>query len=114
MTNHRLRRRRIPVRLEVGDEVVTRSGIYGFISGFGDSVVWLEIDDGVQVRIERAAIGRKVGSSVAVSSARSARGRSGPAEAAAVERRPSADSVVYTAGASSIADIQTGSGYHSY
>ena len=30
--------------LEVGDEVLTTSGIYGFITGFEDDRVWLEID----------------------------------------------------------------------
>ena len=95
MTN-RLRRRRDPVRLEVGDEVVTRSGIYGFVSGFGDSVIWLEIDDNVQIRVDRAAIGHKVGT-VAVSPARTAGDRSGSPEA--VERRP-ADTAVYAAGTS--------------
>ena len=48
-------------QLEVGDEVVTTSGMYGFITGFdeGDRV-WIEIDDNVQVRFARAAIQGKV------------------------------------------------------
>jgi preprotein translocase subunit YajC len=39
--------------LEVGDEVLTNAGIYGFITGFEDDVVWVEIDDDVQIRVNR-------------------------------------------------------------
>lgn len=43
--------------LEVGDEVVTNSGIFGTITGEdGPSRFWLEIDDDVQIRIARAAV----------------------------------------------------------
>ena len=46
----------------VGDEVVTNSGIYGFVTGIeDDDKFWLEIDDNVQIRIARAAIQGKVG-----------------------------------------------------
>ncbi len=45
----------------VGDEVVTNSGIYGFITGEeDDDKFWLEIDDNVQIRIARAAIQGRV------------------------------------------------------
>lgn len=46
--------------LEVGDEIVTTSGLYGFITGFDEDRVWLEIDDDVQIRLARAAISGKV------------------------------------------------------
>ncbi|CAB4363699.1 MAG: preprotein translocase subunit YajC [Actinobacteria bacterium] len=46
--------------VEVGDEVMTTSGLYGFISAFEGDIAWLEIDDNVQIRIARAAIQRKV------------------------------------------------------
>ncbi len=43
--------------IQVGDEVITTSGIYGTITGEdGDNRFWLEIDDDVQIRIARAAI----------------------------------------------------------
>ena len=46
--------------IEVGDEVITTSGVYGTITGEdGDSRFWLEIDDDVQIRIARAAISGK-------------------------------------------------------
>ena len=46
--------------IEVGDEVMTTSGIYGFITGFDGDVAWLEIDDNVQIRIARQGIQRRV------------------------------------------------------
>jgi preprotein translocase subunit YajC len=46
--------------LGVGDEVITSSGVYGFITGEEDDLFWLEIDDDVQIRIARAAIQGKV------------------------------------------------------
>jgi preprotein translocase subunit YajC len=48
----------------IGDEVITNSGIYGFITDVdGDDKFWLEIDDDVQIRIARAAIQGKVSGS---------------------------------------------------
>ena len=47
--------------IEIGDEVLTTSGIFGRITGEdGSSRFWLEIDDDVQIRIARAAIQGKV------------------------------------------------------
>lgn len=46
--------------IEVGDEIMTTSGVYGFITGFEGDIAWLEIDDNVQIRISRAAIQRRV------------------------------------------------------
>ena len=46
--------------LEVGDEVLTASGIYGFITAFEDDRIWIEIDDDVQIRVNRGFIQGKV------------------------------------------------------
>ncbi|MTA13706.1 MAG: preprotein translocase subunit YajC [Actinobacteria bacterium] len=46
--------------IDVGDEIMTTSGVYGFITGFDGDICWLEVDDNVQIRIARAAIQRKV------------------------------------------------------
>jgi preprotein translocase subunit YajC len=47
----------------VGDEIVTTTGIFGFITGEdGPNRFWLEIDDDVQIRISRAAVQSKVDS----------------------------------------------------
>jgi preprotein translocase subunit YajC len=49
--------------IEVGDEVMTTSGLYGFVSAFEGDIAWLEIDDNVQIRVARQAIQRKVDTS---------------------------------------------------
>jgi preprotein translocase subunit YajC len=49
--------------IEIGDEVMTTSGLYGFVTGFEGDLAWLEIDDNVQIRIARQAIQRKVDTS---------------------------------------------------
>ena len=46
--------------LEIGDEVLTTSGIYGFITGFEDDRIWIEIDDDVQIRVNRGFVQGKV------------------------------------------------------
>ena len=46
--------------LQVGDEVMTASGMYGFVTLLEGDIAWLEIDDDVQIRIARAALQRKV------------------------------------------------------
>ena len=60
--------------LEVGDEVMTASGIYGFITGFEDDVVWVEIDDDVQIRVNRGSLQGKVPGSSGATSATTAGG----------------------------------------
>ena len=46
--------------IDVGDEVMTTSGVYGFVTLLEGDIAWLEIDDDVQIRIARAALQRKV------------------------------------------------------
>ena len=46
--------------IEVGDEVMTTSGMYGFVTLLEGDIAWLEIDDNVQIRIARQALQRKV------------------------------------------------------
>ncbi len=46
--------------IEVGDEIMTTSGVYGFVTGFEGEIAWIEVDDNVQIRIARQAIQRKV------------------------------------------------------
>jgi len=53
--------------LTEGDEIITTSGIYGFITGFDGDIVWIEIDDTVQIRIAKAAIQKKVDTSATAS-----------------------------------------------
>ncbi len=49
--------------LAEGDEVITTSGIYGFITGFDGDIIWLEVDDNIQIRVARASVQRKVDTS---------------------------------------------------
>ncbi len=46
--------------IEVGDEVMTNSGIFGFVTGVDGDKFWLEIDDDVQIRIARSAVQGRV------------------------------------------------------
>ena len=58
--------------IDIGDEVVTTSGIYGFITGKEDDKFWLEIDENVQIRIAKVAIQGKVGGDTTVPAVESA------------------------------------------
>ena len=49
--------------IDVGDEVMTTSGVYGFVTMLEGDIAWLEIDDNVQIRISRQALQRKVNTS---------------------------------------------------
>jgi preprotein translocase subunit YajC len=50
--------RTLVATIEVGDEVITTAGMFGTITDLDDEVATLEIAEGVEVRIARAAIGR--------------------------------------------------------
>ena len=43
-------------KLAVGDEVITNSGIAGRVRELGENFITVEIADGVQVKMQRAAI----------------------------------------------------------
>lgn len=45
--------------LGVGDQVITSSGIYGTIRRLDDASGWIEIADGVTIRVDRRAIAMK-------------------------------------------------------
>ena len=47
--------------LAVGDEICTTSGIFGTVTRIEGTVVDLEIASGVTIRVDRRAIGSKVG-----------------------------------------------------
>ncbi|WP_420431552.1 preprotein translocase subunit YajC [Candidatus Poriferisocius sp.] len=46
--------------LEVGDEVITASGLYGMITDFDGGTVFIEISDGVEIKISRETIANKI------------------------------------------------------
>lgn len=43
-----------------GDEVLTTSGVYGFVVAMDDDVVWLEIAEDVEIRIAKGAVSKVV------------------------------------------------------
>jgi preprotein translocase subunit YajC len=63
--------------LNVGDQVITSSGIFGTIKHLDDASGWLEIADGVTIRVDRRAIAMKQTDAVASST-----GAPGPAVSA--------------------------------
>jgi preprotein translocase subunit YajC len=46
--------------VEEGDEILTSSGLYGFITAMEGDTVWVEIAEGVEVRVAKGAIARRV------------------------------------------------------
>lgn len=48
--------------VEEGDEVLTTAGVYGFITAMEGDVVWVEIAEGVEVRVAKGAIARRIAS----------------------------------------------------
>jgi preprotein translocase subunit YajC len=44
--------------LEVGDEVVLTSGVFGTVRGLEEAVAQVEIADGVTIRVARGAVGQ--------------------------------------------------------
>ena len=46
--------------LEEGDEVVTNAGVYGFIAAVDGEVVWLEVADGVELKVSKASVASKI------------------------------------------------------
>ncbi|MBI2709972.1 MAG: preprotein translocase subunit YajC [Actinobacteria bacterium] len=46
--------------LAVGDDVISNSGIYGRVTALDEEVATIEVAPGVQVRVARVAIARRV------------------------------------------------------
>lgn len=54
--------------LNVGDRVVTSSGIYGTIKHLDDSSAWLEVSEGTTIRFDRRAVAMKQADTAATGS----------------------------------------------
>ena len=52
--------RELAAAVEEGDEVMTTSGIYGFVTAAEGDVIWLEIAEGVDIRVARQAVSRRI------------------------------------------------------
>ena len=46
--------------LDVGDEVITASGLYGMITAFDGATVFVEVSEGVELKISRETIANKI------------------------------------------------------
>lgn len=46
--------------LEEGDEVLTSSGIYGFIAAIDGDVLWLEVAENTELKVSRSSVANKV------------------------------------------------------
>lgn len=50
--------------IQVGDEVITNSGVYGFVNAMDGDVVWLEIADETEIRVARNSLLRRINPTV--------------------------------------------------
>ena len=46
--------------VEEGDEILTSSGLYGFITAMEGETIWVEIAEGVEVRVAKGAVARRI------------------------------------------------------
>ena len=53
-------RREMVRKLSPGDEVVSNSGIHGVVAEVEDTVIWLEVFDGVELKMSRDAIAGRI------------------------------------------------------
>ena len=52
--------RNLQTSLQEGDEIITSSGIYGWISSFEDNYFWVEIAKDTEVRVSKSAVVNRV------------------------------------------------------
>lgn len=52
--------KRLLESLVEGDEVVTNSGIYGFVNAVDDDVVWLDVAEGIELRVAKNAVASRI------------------------------------------------------
>jgi preprotein translocase subunit YajC len=43
-----------------GDEVMLTSGIFGFVTAMDDEQLWVEVAEGVELRVLRGAVSRRI------------------------------------------------------
>ncbi len=54
------RHQAVTAALQVGDHVMTGSGLYGTLTALEDDLAWLEIADGVVIKVARRAVAARV------------------------------------------------------
>ena len=55
--------RNLQTSLQEGDEIITSSGIYGWISSVEDNYFWVEIAKDTEVRVSKSAVVNRVSTS---------------------------------------------------
>ncbi|MBA2325374.1 MAG: preprotein translocase subunit YajC [Actinobacteria bacterium] len=66
--------------LKVGDEIITTGGIHGTIRGVDETILHVEVADGVELRLARGAVASRVGPRPDEITAEEAEGRVDPGE----------------------------------
>ena len=74
--------------LNVGDQVITSSGMYGTIKHLDDTSGWLEIADGVTIRVDRRAIAMKQADAASAGAGSSTKPAVNPAADADTDQNP--------------------------
>ncbi|MEL6982854.1 MAG: preprotein translocase subunit YajC [Actinomycetota bacterium] len=46
--------------LEEGDEIVTNAGLYGFIAAVDGEVLWVEVAEGVELKLAKSSVASKI------------------------------------------------------
>lgn len=46
--------------LQEGDEVVSSAGIYGFVAAVDGDVIWVEVAEGVELKMAKSSVANKV------------------------------------------------------
>jgi len=80
--------RKFSSALNVGDQVITSSGIFGTIKHLDDTSGWLEIADGVTIRVDRRAIALKQGDAAAAGAGSVTRPAVNPSADADTDQNP--------------------------
>lgn len=52
--------RELLASLEEGDEILTSSGLYGFVAALDKEVLWLEVADGLELKMSRSSVASKI------------------------------------------------------
>lgn len=68
-----------------GDEIVTTAGLYGYVTAVDGDVLWVEISDGVEVRLARAAVAKRIPAEASTASDDGAQADGAQAEVAKAE-----------------------------
>lgn len=52
--------RALVASIDEGDEVFLECGIHGFVGAVEDNVIWLEVADGVELKVNRSSVASRI------------------------------------------------------